>query len=112
MIPSWSSAIWLALGVCRLVRLIGWDDLPPIVKLRARVTGEVVYRSSVEATGDIYRFDRPVLAHFLGCAYCQGFWVSLAAYACWLAEPRWTVAVCVPLALSTLVGTWAKNADP
>lgn len=40
MMPHTMAAIVLALGAYRLTRLGGWDDWPPIYKLRAWIIGE------------------------------------------------------------------------
>lgn len=111
MIPSpWVAAV-LVLGAYRIVRLIGWDDLPPIYRLRARVTGERVRYNLVESRDPIFSYDRPLLAHFLACAYCQGFWVSTITYVAWYFEPTWTLTVLASFALAGAVGLLAKNLD-
>lgn len=112
MIPTPWIGLILLLGAYRLVRLIGWDDFPPIHRLRARITGETRYTSSTESREDIFRYERPLLAHFLACPFCQGFWVSLAVYLCWRFEPTGTIYALAPFALSGAVGLLAKNADP
>lgn len=101
----------LALGVFRIVRLIGWDDLPPIARLRARVTGERVRFNLSESRDPIYSYDRATLNHFIGCAYCIGFWVSLAAYLAWRFAPTETLYGLAPFALSAAVGIIARNLD-
>lgn len=111
MIPTpWEAAV-LALGAFRIVRLIGWDDLPPIENLRNRITGMTVYNNSTDS-GRHYRYRRPVLAHFLGCAFCQGFWVTAGVYGLWLLEPYWTLRIATLFALAAVVGLIAKNWDP
>lgn len=113
MIPSPWVGIVIALGVYRLCRLIGWDDFPPVKRIRARLTGEVTYRNSTENRDErIYRYDRPTLEHFITCPFCLGFWLSLIAYACWYVEPKWTVYALAPWALSGAVGLISKNLDP
>lgn len=120
MIPSPWVALVLTLATFRIVRLIGWDDLPPILRLRAWVTGERVSVSqstntSLGLTSEqpqvVYSWARPTLAHFLGCAYCQGFWVGLVVYGAWLAWPHGTVYACAPFALNAAVGIIARNLD-
>lgn len=105
MIPAPWEFVLLTLGVFRLVRLVGWDDLPPVAAVRRWLTGTV-------EDGEYERHRRPLLAHFLACPFCVGAWLALAAYLLWLWQPEWTVAVCVPLALSAAVGLAAKNWDP
>lgn len=120
MIPGFMVAAILVLGVYRIVRLIGWDDLPPIIRARDWVVGMKVVRSgSLNAVGGLTNEepelllvpDRPTLDHFLHCAFCQGFWVSCAAYVAWIEEPRWTLYVLAPFAISGAVGLLAKNLD-
>jgi hypothetical protein len=106
-------ALVLALGVFRLCRLIGWDDFPPIKKLRAKATGERAYRNTTEKRDeDILRYTRPILEHFITCPFCLGFWLSLAAFLAWRFEPTWTLYGLAPFALSGAVGLISKNLDP
>jgi hypothetical protein len=119
VIPSAWVSVVLALGAFRVARLVGWDDLPPIQRLRDRVvgadysqTGSANAGYTSETPSYAWRFRRPTLAHFLGCAFCQGFWVSCAVYVAWLEEPAWTLYVVAPFALSAAVGLLAKNLDP
>lgn len=120
MIPSALVLLVVVLAAFRLTRLIGWDDLPPIVRARSWVVGaELRAQGSSNAIGGLtgeqpqmaWTYRRPVLAHFIGCAFCQGFWVSLVVYAAWALEPRWSLYVLVPLAISGAVGLIAKNLD-
>lgn len=121
MIPGPWVGVVLALAAFRIVRLIGWDDLPPIVRARWWAVGGKVKRagstnSQFDLTGEqpdeVVAYARPLLEHFLRCAYCQGFWVSLVVYLCWLGEPSWTVYGAAPFALSAAVGITARNLDP
>lgn len=112
VIPSPWEFVLLALGAYRLTRLIGWDDLPPIARLRSRLIGEVRYTNSTASAEPIYRYSKPLLAHFLHCPFCQGFWVCVAVYAAWLAEPKWTTVGLIVFALNAVVGLTARNLDP
>lgn len=115
MMPSALVLLVLALAAFRLVRLVGWDDLPPVVRVRSWVLGErVEARSRPAGRDDVYvtLYRRPLLAHFVHCPFCVGWWVALATYVAWVLEPRWTLYACVPLALSAAVGLIAKNLDP
>lgn len=121
MIPSAWPAVVLALAAFRLTRLLGWDDLPPIARLRARAVGlKVVMHGSSNAVGGltneepdvVVTYRRPLLHHFLSCPFCQGFWVSVVVYAAWRFEPTGTLYAAAPLALSAAVGLVAKNLDP
>lgn len=121
MIPSPWVGVVLALAAYRVARIVGWDDLPPLVRLRAWVTGETwqsraTSNSAMGLTAErpevvaVYR--RPTVAHWIGCPFCQGFWVAVAVYLAWVFEPRWTLYVLAPFALSAAVGLIAKNLDP
>jgi hypothetical protein len=122
VIPAAWPAVVILLGTFRIVRLIGWDDLPPIVRLRGwaigahlQQTGSVNDRMALTGPVEVeseWRYRRPLLAHFLRCPYCQGFWVSLDVYLAWLAEPRWTLYALAPFALSAGVGIAARMLDP
>lgn len=121
MIPGWWQAIVLGLAAFRITRLIGWDDLPPVERARAWVVGRKVAKTGSfnsragltnEHHDDVFEYDRPTLAHALGCAYCSGWWICLAWYVAWRLEASWTLTVAFPLALSSFVGTWARILDP
>lgn len=56
-------------------------------------------------------FARPALARFIGCAFCFGFWISLAIYGAWLSAPRPTLYAMTPFAISGAAGLIAKNLD-
>lgn len=121
MIPSPWVGLVLVLAAYRCTRLTGWDDFPPIVRARAWVVGEkVVTRGSTNARlrqtsekverDTTYRW--PTLNQFLHCAFCSGWWWSLAVYLSWIFAPRPTLYACAPLAFSAAVGLVAKNLDP
>lgn len=118
MTPSPLVLLVLVLAAYRVTRLIGWDDLPPIQKLRDRATGVTRHTTGSSNMGltdekptVVWSFKRPLLAHFLGCAFCQGFWVSAGVYAAWVLEPRGSLYVFVPFAVSGAVGLITKNLD-
>jgi hypothetical protein len=121
VIPSAWIGVVLALATYRLVRLLGWDDFPPVARARAWVTGEhwVPVDSATEAggktpdRGDYVQaaYRRPMLAHFLHCAFCQGFWMSALVYTAWVVFPTETLYALAPFALSGVVGLLAKNLD-
>lgn len=112
MIPTpWVSLV-LALAAFRVVRLLGWDDFPPIERLRARATGENTAHRGESLYGNDVWYTRPLLRKFLFCPWCVGFWVACAVYVAWLELPTWTVYAAAPFALSAFVGLVAKNLDP
>lgn len=112
-LPSALAALVLVLAAFRVTRLIGWDDLPPIEKLRAKLTGAYVYQdSTMSRDTQMIRYKRPLLAHFIACPYCLGFWISLLAYGLWLAYPRQMLYVAVPFAISGAVGIVGRMLDP
>lgn len=111
MIPSPMEFLVLTLGAFRICRLAGWDNFPLAARARAWATGQSHYYNSTEG-GDVYRYRRPTLEHFLGCPWCVGFWISVAAYVAWVLEPRWTIYALVPWAISAVVGLVARNLDP
>jgi hypothetical protein len=61
--------------------------------------------------GGAWSYRRPLLAHFLFCAYCVGFWISLLVYLAWVFFPTEAVYGAAPFALSAAVGMLAKNLD-
>ncbi len=111
----------LTLAVYRIVRLIGWDDFPPVVRARNWVTGATAgTRSTSNAalgvTGEqpqvVWIYKRPLLMDMISCAYCFGFWVSLVAYIAWRFCPTETLYIAAPFALSGAVGITARMLDP
>jgi len=114
-------AVILTLAVFRLVRLIGWDHMPYLIRVRAWATGEqhtsngsTNARLGVtnEQVQNTVTYRRQWLADLIACSYCSGLWLSTAAYVAWRFEPRWTLYAAVPLALSTVVGAWSRFIDP
>jgi hypothetical protein len=112
MTPApWAAAI-LALGVFRVVRLIGWDVFPVVARVRAWAVGETIrYNVAENRDNAIYAYRRPTLNYFINCPFCMGFWLSLAIYGLWRWQPDYTVAALFPLALSAAVGLIGKNLD-
>ncbi len=100
MIPSWWQFVILALAAFRIWRLIGIDDIT--AGLRDRVT----HRSMADTDGY-----RPTFDKFLGCPWCAAAWIALALTAAWWIWPHATLLVCVPFAVSAVVGLVSKNLD-
>lgn len=140
MIPSPWVALVLVFAAYRGTRLLGWDDWPPILKVRAWAIGErwipALPPPEVGMHGDVNvvssypsepslpgktpsseveyvrpAYSRPTLAHLVHCPFCLGWWVSLATYVAWLALPTPTLYLAAPFALSGAVGIIAKNLD-
>lgn len=134
MIPSAWVSVVLVLATYRVLRLVGWDDFPPVEKARAWITGEHWVPDEpppdIEAPredrpppeepagkvpdpvrGVRAEYRRPLLAHFLHCPFCVGFWISCAVYVAWLEIPTATLYALAPFALSGAVGLIAKNLD-
>ena len=113
MIPSPWVGLLMALAVFRLTRLVGWDDFPPVARLRARATGmREHYDSTIDRDHPIIRHKHPMLEHWLGCPYCVGFWIGLAVYLLWLFFPTEVMYGCMPFALNGAVGIIARMLDP
>lgn len=112
MIPSPWVGLVLALGTFRLVRLVGWDDWPYSVRLRAWLTGENEGNRGENLYGDRKSYTRPTLTKFIHCPWCIGFWVGCIVYVAWLEAPTWTLYVLAVFALNAAVGLVAKNWDP
>jgi hypothetical protein len=105
VIPApWTFAL-LALAAYRLWRLIGIDEIT--APIRDRVTGRLW------ASGEDTRWERyhPTLDKLIGCPWCLGAWVSLAATLAWWIWPHATLIACVPFAVSAVVGLVTKNLD-
>jgi Protein of unknown function (DUF1360) len=120
VIPSPWIALVLVLAIFRVVRLIGWDTFPPLIRLRDWITGaRVVTAGSTNARMRLtneqvethYEFRWPTLAEGISCAYCASIWIGSGVYIAWLAWPKWTLYVAAPLAVSTAVGLIARWLD-
>lgn len=114
MIPSPWVGIILALAVFRLVRAVGWDDMPWLLRARYWLGGRNERNRGVKvfATDERGTYTRPVIAKFLSCPWCVGFWLSLAVYLLWIWFPTEVIYGLAPFALSAAVGLVARNWDP
>lgn len=123
MVPSPWIGLVLALAAYRAVRLLGWDDLPPIARARSWALGERQTSTSVSSSARMGLtdeepewqqtvFDRPLLAHFIHCPFCLGAHVATSVYLLWFWFPTETMYGAVPFALSAAVGLISKNLDP
>lgn len=125
MTPPWVFVL-LGLFAFRLTRLASWDEITR--RPRAWVCGLsdaaydtlAAYVDEYEAEGadpwtqhaaDLPTRRRFYFAKMIHCAWCMGWWVSLAVSVAWWAWPDGTVRVAVPFALSAVVGLVAKQLD-
>jgi len=88
--PSWYATAILALASWRLWRLIALDTILDPVRDR------LLSPRSLER--------RFVIQQFVLCPWCLGFWAVAILWLCWLWTPSWTIGLCVPLAVSAVVG--------
>lgn len=131
--PDFLALVILGLGLFRLTRLVGWDEIT--VDPRRWLTGiaDADYNQvaqwveSMKASGHdpwdpnlhkdarverIISERRYYFAKLVRCPWCIGFWLSVAVWLAWWGEPRVTLFLATPLALSAIVGLVAKNWDP
>lgn len=47
---------------------------------------------------------RMKIDELIECPWCSGWWIGLAWWGAWLAEPKWTLVAATPWALSYAVG--------
>ena len=96
-VPSaWQFAL-LTLAAFRCIRLIGWDEITDPWRKRM-VKGN--------------RRRNKYAMKLLTCAWCIGFWVSLAWWAAWLVFPNGTLIAATPWAIAAATGLIAKRWDP
>ena len=95
--PDVLGLLIITLGVWRVWRVLSTDTVLdwPRDKLLGTIT----------LAGGVTHYKRKRLAEFLGCPWCFGFWLALAACAAW----HWwskdnTVLLAVPFAASAGVG--------
>lgn len=115
---AWTtSPLWLivnALVAYRLTRLWTEDSLPPLPRLRWRIRHHLEVRLSrrdQDTREDWIRYygGHP-LEPLLDCAWCAGFWISLAVFLAASLIPLTIWAfLAVPLALSAVVGLLAVH---
>lgn len=121
MIPVPWQAVILVLATHRLVRLVGWDHMPWLVKARAWISGEqatntgtMADRMRLTATEPTTQvgYRRPFWHDLFQCPWCLSVWIGIPIYVAWYFEPWWTTTISAPLALSAAVGVVARWLDP
>lgn len=94
MIPHPYPAVVLVLAIARVYRLVAYDHLAPLVKLREWLL-----------------HDRPFFAELVGCAFCLSVWLSIAAYVLWRLFPGPTMVGAYVAAASMGAGLIVKRWD-
>lgn len=105
--PSLAEIVLLTLASYRVWRLLAEDTILDRPRARALRLGS--WRKEGDPVPDAYRV---AAGEFLQCAWCAGFWVSLAWWGAWLANDRWALALAAPFAISALVGFARVRLDP
>lgn len=114
--PGWWTVVLLALAAFRTYRLAARDTITEPIR------GAVTYPDEEAVTLDHVPVDRirvvgevelpkPLRVYvstLLRCPWCLGFYSSVGWWLAWSAEPRWTLWIAVPWALSGLLGLAAK----
>lgn len=107
--PSAFEFVVLSLAVFRATRFLGWDEWPPLARLRAWALGEFWVDRPDGLADAAYR--RPTLAHLVHCPFCLSAWVTLVVYGLWLAFPVEVMYAAAGMALAGGAGLIAKNWD-
>lgn len=99
MIPSPLVLLVLVLASWRVWRLVALDDFPPVVWARNRAVGVTWTEEGLPV------FARPMLAKFIPCPWCSGFWIGAAWYVAWIVWPTCALYAAVPFAMNTVWAT-------
>lgn len=91
-VPDWWAFALLAGASFRVWKLLADDVI--FDGLRDRVL--LLYESHPERASSILGF--------LNCAWCLGFWTSVAWWLAWLAWPTGALVAATPWAIATVVG--------
>lgn len=103
-VPDWWSLLLLTAATFRIYRLIAEDTI--LDGPRKHLLNLVGWDPDVDDTPP--EGYREKIGLFITCPWCLGFWLSLGFWTAWWYEPHWTLVVCVPLTISSLVGLVAK----
>jgi len=85
-----------AAAAYRITRLIQEDQLPPLPRLRQKMTDRLMADGLTGLEGE--------LIYMVNCPWCLGFWVSVAVPAAAPPPPRLWRPLATALALSAAVG--------
>jgi len=106
-VPSPWTTIILVAAAYRIWRLLSEDA---ILDWPRRKIVRLPYRWS---EGDpIPPNYRAVLAEFISCPWCLGWWTCLAIWLAWQAYPHGVTVIAVPFAISAAVGIVRVKLDP
>lgn len=114
-VPGPWAALLLTLAAYRVWRLISRDTITEPVRAAltypddsAVTLGHDTEGITIIGVDDDAKPLRVYLSTMLRCPWCMGFYVSVAAWALWLAWPHAAVVAAVPLAISAVVGLVGK----
>jgi hypothetical protein len=99
---SWWTLVLLGLAAYRIYRLLAMDTL--LDTPRAWLVGLGGWKEGQP----VPRGYRHRIAEFLVCAWCLGFWLSLAWWGAWQQWPHGTLVAAAPFAISAVVGLLAQ----
>lgn len=103
---SLQGLVVIALATHRAWRFAAVDDMPILVRARARLVGETIL-----ATG-VRHYQRPTLNHLIQCPWCLGSYLAVGAFALARFSPGVAFWVLGLLAVGELVGLVHRNLDP
>lgn len=103
---SLSTLVVIALASARAWRFCAVDDMPILVRIRARVVGES------QLSPDVKHFRRPTLNHLIQCPWCLGSYIAVGAFVLARTSPGVAFWILGPLAAGELLGLIVRNLDP
>jgi hypothetical protein len=106
-VPSPWVALLLAAASYRIWRLLAEDTILSGPRRRIVRLPQNWNEGMMLPEGYRYR-----LAEFINCAWCSGFWISIAVWLLWQADEHWATVIAVPLAISAAVGVTRNLLDP
>lgn len=106
-VPGVWAFLLLALAAFRVYRLIAEDTILDWPRRRLLRLGNEWMQEGDHVPDEF----REKWSLFITCPWCLGFWLSVAAWLAWLWQPRWTLILATPFAISAVVALVAKNLD-